>query len=73
MDRSIEPQMEESGSPSEESKLPPEELPYTFHADKLPRARQIMYQICDLYDDDIRAIVSASDNMVCLELLLLIR
>ena len=68
MDRSIDPKMEESGSSTEETKLPPEELPYTFHADKLPRARQIMYQICDLCDDDIRAIASASENLVCFQL-----
>jgi len=40
----------------------PEDLPYTFHADKLPNARQVMYQLCDIYDNDIKDIISQNDG-----------
>ena len=39
-------------------------MPYTFHAGKLPRARQIMYQLCDIYDDDIKKIITENDGKV---------
>ncbi|XP_065068048.1 general transcription factor 3C polypeptide 5-like isoform X2 [Rhopilema esculentum] len=44
------------------SAIPPEDLLYTFHPDKLPRARQIMYQLCDLYDDEVQQIISENNG-----------
>ena len=46
------------------SAIPPEDLPYTFHPEKLPRARQIMYQLCDLYDDEVQQIISENNGKV---------
>lgn len=46
------------------SSVDPLNLSYTFHADKLPHARQIMYQLCDIYDEDVQKIISENDGRV---------
>eukprot|EP00795_Rhopilema_esculentum_P010544 gene10544-19273_t len=51
------------------SAIPPEDLLYTFHPDKLPRARQIMYQLCDLYDDEVQQIISENNGKLRFETL----
>eukprot|EP00794_Sanderia_malayensis_P015747 gene15747-17336_t len=54
---------EDGGEAKDNEKfIPPEDLPYTFHANKLPRARQIMYQLCDIYDDDVKQIIALNDG-----------
>ncbi len=60
IDQEDEPAKEEE----EETSDRPKDLSYTFHASRLPTARQVMYQLCDIYDDDVKRIVAENDGKV---------
>lgn len=42
-----------------------QDLPYVFTPNKMPKQKQLFYQICDLHDPDIQRIVSKNDGQVC--------
>ncbi len=35
---------------------------YKFKADKLPASRNVFYQLCDIEDDDVQALIKSDDN-----------
>ena len=37
---------------------------YKFKADKLPISRNVFYQICDIEDDDVQALIKSDENKV---------
>jgi hypothetical protein len=42
---------------------------YKFKADKLPASRNVFYQLCDIDDEDVQALIKSDDNrpIVCSE------
>jgi hypothetical protein len=41
-----------------------EEEMYKFKADKLPFSRNVLYQLCDIEDDDIQKLIQSEENIV---------
>jgi hypothetical protein len=41
-----------------------EEEMYKFKADTLPFSRNVLYQLCDIEDDDIQSLIQSEQNMV---------
>jgi hypothetical protein len=41
-----------------------EEEMYKFKADKLPFSRNVLYQLCDIEDDDIQRLIQSEENIV---------
>ena len=68
MPTGIDSNSKESGAASEESAAnfeDPEVLPYVFHPDRLPPARQVIYQLCDIHCAEAQELISANDGKVC--------
>ena len=42
-----------------------QDLPYVFTPNKMPKQKQLFYQVCDLHDPDIQRLVSRNDGQVC--------
>lgn len=42
-----------------------QDLPYVFTPNKMPKQKQLFYQVCDLHDPDIQRIVNKNDGQVC--------
>ena len=52
--------MREEGDPAAVTAA--DETAYIFTPDKLPSQRQLFYQLCDLKDDSLQAIVHSNDG-----------
>lgn len=37
---------------------------YKFKADKMPFSRNVLYQLCDIEDDDIQRLINSDENYV---------
>lgn len=42
-----------------------QDLPYVFTPNKMPKQKQLFYQVCDLHDPEIQRLVSKNDGQVC--------
>lgn len=42
-----------------------QDLPYVFTPNKMPKQKQLFYQVCDLHDPEIQRLVSRNDGQVC--------
>lgn len=42
-----------------------QDLPYVFTPNKMPKQKQLFYQVCDLHDPEIQKLVSRNDGQVC--------
>ena len=42
-----------------------QDLPYVFTPNKMPKQKQLFYQVCDLHDPEIQRLVSKNDEQVC--------
>ena len=42
-----------------------QDLPYVFTPNKMPKQKQLFYQVCDLHDPEIQTLVSKNDGQVC--------
>lgn len=43
---------------------PDQDLPYVFTPNKMPKQKQLFYQVCDLHDPEIQRLVSKNDGQV---------
>lgn len=74
------PNLRQVTSSKRDLKAPPlvaeekdDELPYVYSANKLPKQKQMFYQLCDLHDSEIQQLISANDEEVgCLSDLVVI-
>ena len=41
-----------------------DDLPYVYTPNKMPRQKQVFYQLCDLHDAEIQKLISANDGKV---------
>jgi hypothetical protein len=37
---------------------------YKFKPDKLPFSRNVLYQLCDIEDEDVQKLIQSDDNLV---------
>jgi hypothetical protein len=49
-----------------------DETMYKFKHDQLPSSRNVFYQICDIEDDEVQAIVHSNDGTVRLNSVLIV-
>lgn len=55
-----------SDDKASEEQTQEQEYPYVFTPDKMPKQKQLFYQLCDLHDPEIQGLISKNDGQVCI-------
>lgn len=53
-----------SDSKQDDRQSQDQDLPYVFTPNKMPKQKQLFYQVCDLHDPEIQRLVSRNDGQV---------